>query len=260
MMSYVNNDVEGAKFSPFSSPNHTPNGSHAEDLGTLHEDDVMFPLVSASVSALRTSNKIREITEGLERKRAGEANKGGKEVISLSIGDPTKFGNLQPSEKATQAVVEAVLSGKANGYAPSTVRIEQAHFQMAERPETVQLEISKLAPKCSAIWFVGSGDVEKGCCREVLGAKRRRFAEFTRYHLNKRVLPRHSNVCHCSCGPDKRPQRPHSPTWLFTVQNYLRCAESPHQLRNHIAFFEMAALTFPGLLGLLSAQITSASK
>lgn len=43
-----------------------------------------------------------------------------KPVISLSIGDPTLFGNLKPCEEMTAAVAESVLSMKYNGYAPST--------------------------------------------------------------------------------------------------------------------------------------------
>merc|ERR1711860_359651 len=41
-------------------------------------------------------------------------------MISLSIGDPTVFGNLTPPANLVQALKESVDSGKNNGYAPST--------------------------------------------------------------------------------------------------------------------------------------------
>ena len=43
-----------------------------------------------------------------------------KKMISLSIGDPTVFGNLIPPQNITDAVHNSVDSGKCNGYGPST--------------------------------------------------------------------------------------------------------------------------------------------
>ena len=43
-----------------------------------------------------------------------------KKMISLSIGDPTVFGNLKPSKNVIDAIASSVNSGKCNGYAPST--------------------------------------------------------------------------------------------------------------------------------------------
>eukprot|EP00189_Rhodosorus_marinus_P003158 CAMPEP_0113965082 /NCGR_PEP_ID=MMETSP0011_2-20120614/7541_1 /TAXON_ID=101924 /ORGANISM="Rhodosorus marinus" /LENGTH=454 /DNA_ID=CAMNT_0000977543 /DNA_START=228 /DNA_END=1592 /DNA_ORIENTATION=- /assembly_acc=CAM_ASM_000156 len=81
-------------------------------------EDVEFSEVVPAVSAMRTSNKIREIVENLTSSKT--SNEEGKEVISLSIGDPTTYGNLAVSEQARRAVADAVMSGLANGYAPST--------------------------------------------------------------------------------------------------------------------------------------------
>lgn len=47
-------------------------------------------------------------------------NTGGKNLIPLSIGDPTVFGNLQPPPTAITALQRLVAEGKSNGYAPST--------------------------------------------------------------------------------------------------------------------------------------------
>jgi tyrosine aminotransferase len=41
-----------------------------------------------------------------------------KPFINLSLGDPTKNPELQPSPATTEAVVRAVRSGKYNGYGP----------------------------------------------------------------------------------------------------------------------------------------------
>jgi tyrosine aminotransferase len=40
-------------------------------------------------------------------------------MLSLSIGDPTVFGNLPPSPEVDAAVAAALATGKANGYCPA---------------------------------------------------------------------------------------------------------------------------------------------
>ncbi|XP_054712111.1 tyrosine aminotransferase-like [Uloborus diversus] len=71
--------------------------------------------VRASKIAANTVNPIRSIVENLHVTPNPD-----KPVISLSIGDPTVFGNLNASDETTSAVVESVLSLQHNGYAPST--------------------------------------------------------------------------------------------------------------------------------------------
>ncbi|OAD60924.1 Tyrosine aminotransferase [Eufriesea mexicana] len=71
--------------------------------------------VQASDIARRTRNPIRSIVESL----VIEPNPA-KSVISLSIGDPTTFGNLRPPKEVIEAVQQSLLSQSYNGYAPST--------------------------------------------------------------------------------------------------------------------------------------------
>jgi tyrosine aminotransferase len=71
--------------------------------------------VKASILAKDTFNPIRNILETMDLEPNPE-----KKMISLSIGDPTVFGNLRPARQITEAVVASIESGKNNGYGPST--------------------------------------------------------------------------------------------------------------------------------------------
>ncbi|XP_043789175.1 tyrosine aminotransferase isoform X1 [Apis laboriosa] len=71
--------------------------------------------VEASDIARNTHNPIRSIVESL----VVEPNPA-KSVISLSIGDPTTFGNLKPPKEVIEAVQQSLVSQLYNGYAPST--------------------------------------------------------------------------------------------------------------------------------------------
>eukprot|EP00999_Lentomonas_sp_LEN2_P002718 NODE_591_length_1341_cov_89.591433_g552_i0.p1 GENE.NODE_591_length_1341_cov_89.591433_g552_i0~~NODE_591_length_1341_cov_89.591433_g552_i0.p1 ORF type:complete len:411 (-),score=82.04 NODE_591_length_1341_cov_89.591433_g552_i0:60-1292(-) len=82
--------------------------------------------VPASVVAKRTSNPIRKIVDNMK-----VAPHPDKKMISLSIGDPTVFGNLKTPEAAVDAVAEAVKSYKFNGYPPS-VGYEAARQAIAD--------------------------------------------------------------------------------------------------------------------------------
>jgi tyrosine aminotransferase len=42
-----------------------------------------------------------------------------KELIPLSLGDPTVYGNFLPPEELTEAIVKAVRGRQANGYTHS---------------------------------------------------------------------------------------------------------------------------------------------
>jgi tyrosine aminotransferase len=72
--------------------------------------------VAASNMSLRTENPIRQIVDSL---RSGNA-KSPKKFISLSIGDPTVYGNLPRSKEITDAIVHATQSLKYEGYPPAT--------------------------------------------------------------------------------------------------------------------------------------------
>lgn len=71
--------------------------------------------VAVSSFAKKTFNPIRNIVENMKIEPHPE-----KEMIALSIGDPTVFGNLRPADEVVEAVVESVRSGKHNGYIAST--------------------------------------------------------------------------------------------------------------------------------------------
>ncbi|EEB18316.1 tyrosine aminotransferase, putative [Pediculus humanus corporis] len=71
--------------------------------------------VRASNFAKNTHNPIRAIVESLQL----EPNPN-KQMISLSIGNPTIFGNLTPPKKIIDSVKKTVDWGKCNGYPPST--------------------------------------------------------------------------------------------------------------------------------------------
>ncbi|XP_023942075.2 tyrosine aminotransferase [Bicyclus anynana] len=70
--------------------------------------------VRASTLARKTTNPIRQIVEHLQVEPNPE-----KELIALSIGDPTTFGNLNPPDQLLQAVRESIELHKSRGYAPS---------------------------------------------------------------------------------------------------------------------------------------------
>ncbi|XP_030750363.1 tyrosine aminotransferase-like [Sitophilus oryzae] len=59
-------------------------------------------------------NPIRLTIEKLFSKSVTE-----KSIISLAIGDPTLYGNLNPSQESIDALVKVVQQGKHNGYSPS---------------------------------------------------------------------------------------------------------------------------------------------
>uniref|UniRef100_H0VBD4 Tyrosine aminotransferase n=1 Tax=Cavia porcellus TaxID=10141 RepID=H0VBD4_CAVPO len=70
--------------------------------------------VKPSDMSNRTFNPIRAIVDSMKVKPNPN-----KAMISLSIGDPTVFGNLPTDPEVTQAMKDALDSGKYNGYAPS---------------------------------------------------------------------------------------------------------------------------------------------
>lgn len=87
--------------------------------------------VRASQMATSTVNPIRAVVENMKL----EPN-ASKEMISLSIGDPTIFGHLKPCEEIIKAVNSSVYSYKYNGYAPSTGHAEprEAVARFCSRP------------------------------------------------------------------------------------------------------------------------------
>ncbi|XP_052866304.1 tyrosine aminotransferase [Anopheles cruzii] len=75
--------------------------------------------VGISEFARLTHNPIRAIVDRLNI----EPNPS-KPLIALSIGDPTTFGNLKPSQETIAAIREVIEAGNGNGYAPANGHLE----------------------------------------------------------------------------------------------------------------------------------------
>ncbi|XP_055622029.1 tyrosine aminotransferase [Toxorhynchites rutilus septentrionalis] len=71
--------------------------------------------VAVSDFARLTHNPIRAIVEGLKIVPNPD-----KQLIALSIGDPTTFGNLKPAPEIVDAIRKVIEDGCSNGYGPST--------------------------------------------------------------------------------------------------------------------------------------------
>ncbi|XP_058443839.1 tyrosine aminotransferase [Malaya genurostris] len=75
--------------------------------------------VPISDFARLTHNPIRAIVEGLKIVPNPD-----KQLIALSIGDPTTFGNLKPAPEVVEAVRRVIEDGSSNGYGPSNGFLE----------------------------------------------------------------------------------------------------------------------------------------
>lgn len=83
--------------------------------------------IRASTVSMRTSNPIRRIVDQLDMKNINAD----KPLISLSIGDPTVFGNLHPDANIIDSVSEALRSGANNGY-PHSCGYSKTRSALAE--------------------------------------------------------------------------------------------------------------------------------
>ncbi|XP_071958696.1 tyrosine aminotransferase-like [Antedon mediterranea] len=81
--------------------------------------------IRSSEAAKNTLNPIRMIVDGMKLEPNPK-----KQVISLSIGDPTKFGNLPLDPSIADAIHDVIDIYKNNGYAPS-VGNEEARAAVA---------------------------------------------------------------------------------------------------------------------------------
>ncbi|KAL0274295.1 UNVERIFIED_CONTAM: hypothetical protein PYX00_006753 [Menopon gallinae] len=91
--------------------------------------------VKASDFANNTHNPIRAIVESLHL----EPNPS-KQMIALSIGDPTIFGNLTPPKEAIEALKKTLDCGKCNGYAAGAGST-QARQAIAEYSSTEKVKV-----------------------------------------------------------------------------------------------------------------------
>ncbi|XP_060552086.1 tyrosine aminotransferase-like isoform X2 [Ruditapes philippinarum] len=92
--------------------------------------------VQSSDIARNTFNPIRSIVDGMKLTPNPK-----KDMIALSIGDPTVFGNLKVPEEVETSVIKSIKQHKYNGYGPST-GYEDARKAVAEyvSEETSQVE------------------------------------------------------------------------------------------------------------------------
>lgn len=80
---------------------------------------------------MRVSNPIRDIVDQLDLDKINKS----KSMIPLSIGDPTKFGNLDTDRSISAALLGSVHSSMHNGYPPSDGYVE-SRSAVAERYST----------------------------------------------------------------------------------------------------------------------------
>ncbi|XP_005815563.1 tyrosine aminotransferase [Xiphophorus maculatus] len=103
--------------------------------------------VKPSEMSRNTLNPIRAIVDGMKL-----IPNPAKPMISLSIGDPTVFGNLPTDAAVLQAMKDAIDSQRFNGYAPSVgyLRSRQAVANFCSRPEApLEAEDVILTSGCS---------------------------------------------------------------------------------------------------------------
>uniref|UniRef100_A0A670IMY3 Tyrosine aminotransferase n=1 Tax=Podarcis muralis TaxID=64176 RepID=A0A670IMY3_PODMU len=112
--------------------------------------------VRASEMSKRTFNPIRAIVDSMKVEPNHQ-----KPLISLSIGDPTVFGNLPPDDEVIQAMKEALDSGQYNGYAPSVGKSWEM-LSMYAAPILLLLQKSNM-PTLLGILYTGYLS-----CREVV--------------------------------------------------------------------------------------------
>ncbi|PKU35302.1 tyrosine aminotransferase [Limosa lapponica baueri] len=94
--------------------------------------------VRASEMSKKTFNPVRAIVDSMKVEPNPK-----KAMISLSLGDPTVFGNLPTNDEVTLAVKEVLDSGRYNGYAPSVGyqscrEAVAAYYNCPEAPLTAQ--------------------------------------------------------------------------------------------------------------------------
>ncbi|KAJ2713882.1 hypothetical protein H4R19_002027 [Coemansia spiralis] len=98
--------------------------------GTSHATPGGWAAIQPSDVTRRTFNPIRDVLSRPVQPLS--TPKSTKEPISLSIGDPTVFGNFKAHPAVVEAVEEAVRSYSFNGYPPS-VGVPQARDAVAKK-------------------------------------------------------------------------------------------------------------------------------
>ena len=118
--------------------------------------------VKPSKKAQRTKNPIRRIVDKIQAVKP----KCDKELIPLSLGDPTVYGNLAAPAKLTEAVVKQVRGMKANGYAHSagtpTARAAVAKFMSSPGAELTADDIIMASGGSGALEMAITALVDEG--------------------------------------------------------------------------------------------------
>ena len=70
-------------------------------------------MIPISIKAQRTHNPIRSIVDNLKPPIDHP-----DEIINLSLGDPTAYGNLKTPTCITSALSDAIMKQTCNGYIP----------------------------------------------------------------------------------------------------------------------------------------------
>ncbi|XP_076204955.1 tyrosine aminotransferase isoform X2 [Aptenodytes patagonicus] len=92
---------------------HLKTNGNSKSLGKVKDRKPRWA-VRASEMSKKTFNPVRAIVDSMKVEPNPK-----KAMISLSLGDPTVFGNLPTNDEVTRAVKEVLDSGRYNGYAPS---------------------------------------------------------------------------------------------------------------------------------------------
>jgi len=92
--------------------------------------------INVSQCARQTCNPIREVVDGMKVEPCPT-----KPVISLSIGDPTIFGNFKVHKSIEETVIQCIKSGKSNGYGPAHGLLE-ARKAIAEKFSLTEAPLS----------------------------------------------------------------------------------------------------------------------
>eukprot|EP01006_Ploeotia_vitrea_P059791 TRINITY_DN74790_c0_g1_i1.p1 TRINITY_DN74790_c0_g1~~TRINITY_DN74790_c0_g1_i1.p1 ORF type:complete len:421 (+),score=228.41 TRINITY_DN74790_c0_g1_i1:64-1326(+) len=90
--------------------------------------------IAPSAMAIRTVNPIRAVVDNIRIPKDASAE---KPLIPLSIGDPTKFGNLLPPSSVDAELAAIVASHNNNGYLPSSGSVA-ARKAIAKRANTLE--------------------------------------------------------------------------------------------------------------------------
>jgi len=92
---------------------------HEKDETELEINSEKIWEIQPALASMRLTNPIRDIVDLMKKPNIPD-----KPLISLSIGDPTVFGNFQNPDNINEALIKNVQTRKYNGYAHSAGYVE----------------------------------------------------------------------------------------------------------------------------------------